>query len=541
MEGIKEPEIITPEELEEALSVIKEFKTPPVRGYAFKLRAKQFLRAPFDVLFVRALCRNIAYIVNKDIDYNLLDNSNIVIVVFGLKRVGKSELLKKLAAHIKVRSQELGVYPNPEIHLSFSNDETTAIIKHKANPGDIIWQDEIIEQSGEDSLTQKRQIFNLQENLAAKHIHFLFSSNKKRGFEEISNFVLLPTHKDREERANKAMVFYKSELDGRLVPLGLMKLPLSEDPELTEIYKIRKQSYVDSLKDSGGFAMVKVDPIRASQDIETVESLMEKELEEVSIFDWKKSWIHSFVREAYVLGSNAYLDYIGTKIEINIVKKKALCKRELEISKEEEEPLLENPTDFIDFLKADIERALVTKGIFPDRAKAKRYSTYYFSGQKKSWEQVTEELKEKELSDSIRKYVSNRRTKAKRIVEVQFERSIAYWLNQEIFGAESSPECSDSFQANGSKGSCDIFIGSCPGTHRLSINAKLNLGDRSSYQHPLSPEIDHCPTNTFVFDWTRTKGLFIARSSQKNFKRGSGEEFSLDSFIDFVKKMLEVK
>ncbi len=157
---------------------------------------------------------------------------------------------------------------------------------------------------------------------------------------------------------------------------------------------------------------------------------------------------------------------------------------------------------------------------------------------------MTEELNEKELSDSIRKYIGSRRTKAKRVVEVQFERSIANYLNREIFNDGSSSECSDPFQpfqANGKKGTCDIYLGKCPGEHTLAINAKLNLGDRSSYQHPLSPEIDHCPTNTFVFEWTRAKGLFIARSAQKNFKRGSGEEFSLKAFIAYVKTLLEVK
>jgi len=69
--------------------------------------------------------------------------------------------------------------------------------------------------------------------------------------------------------------------------------------------------------------------------------------------------------------------------------------------------------------------------------------------------------------------------------------------------------------------------------HHLAwlVNAKVKLGDRSSYQQPLSPEIEHCPQNTFIFEWIRAKGLFIACTSEKIIKRGYGEEFSLKSFI----------
>jgi hypothetical protein len=49
----------------------------------------------------------------------------------------------------------------------------------------------------------------------------------------------------------------------------------------------------------------------------------------------------------------------------------------------------------------------------------------------------------------------------------------------------------------------DFNRGSCPGVHLLSINAKVNLGDRSSYQHPISLEYSHCETNCYVFEWTK--------------------------------------
>lgn len=47
----------------------------------------------------------------------------------------------------------------------------------------------------------------------------------------------------------------------------------------------------------------------------------------------------------------------------------------------------------------------------------------------------------------------------------------------------------------------------------------------------------HCPSQAFVFEWTRSKGLFISKVSEKNFKRGSGEEYTWESFIEYVKRL----
>ena len=169
-------------------------------------------------------------------------------------------------------------------------------------------------------------------------------------------------------------------------------------------------------------------------------------------------------------------------------------------------------------LKEYIEKALVQKGVFPSKEKAQRYSEYFFNMDCQTWEDVSHILGEKELSDTLRKYVSNRKQTAKPIVSKTFETAICDFLNKKIFESFSSPDIPSpkiNFLVGSGKEKCDIFLGKCPGNHILSINAKLNLGDRSSYQHPLHPEIEHCPQNTFVFEWTRAKGLFISRSSQK--------------------------
>lgn len=74
--------------------------------------------------------------------------------------------------------------------------------------------------------------------------------------------------------------------------------------------------------------------------------------------------------------------------------------------------------------------------------------------------------------------------------------------------------------------------------HHLSINAKLKLSDRASYRHPILPEFTHCPDQAFVFEWTRTHGLFISKVSEKNFKRGSGEAYTLVSFLEYISQFL---
>ena len=84
--------------------------------------------------------------------------------------------------------------------------------------------------------------------------------------------------------------------------------------------------------------------------------------------------------------------------------KLALLQTDLENTSEEEEDFTtKKPTDFHEFLREYIEIALVKNRIFPDRAKSQIYSTYFFSGIKFTWEEVAEELKTKELSDSLRK------------------------------------------------------------------------------------------------------------------------------------------
>lgn len=534
-------ELVTEEEQEAAKNVINSWKTQPFRGYSFGLKTDQLLRAHNDVLFLRALFRNLNWLLLKDIDYSILDDSNIVIVVFGLKRVGKSSILGGLASHIRNREIELERYPNPKIHLSFSNDETTSIIRHKAKSGDIIWQDEIIDQSGEDSAIQKRQIFNLQENLAAKHIHFLFASNKLKGFEEISNFVLLPSKKDRENKLNECIIFFKFDIDQRLLPLGKVSVPLNENEELEKEYKARKKEYVDSLAETGGFSMVRVDKVRAKMDIEKVLALMEKELQGISENNWKKGWIHGFVRDCDIVGSGKYLSYIESKIDIHIQRKLALLQIKPEnTSKEEEDFIAKKPSDFNEFLKGYIERALAKSGIFPSIDKARIYSTYFFSGVRFTWEEVAEELKTEELADSLRKYISNRKQKAKTLVAKFFEEAISIYLNEKIFGDSSSPDTPVLFRTLGGSKSCDIVLGSCPGEHILSINAKVNLGDRSGYQHPISPEFSHCPNNAFVFEWTKNHGLYIQKVQQKNFKRASGEEKTLEQFITYCKNLLTI-
>ncbi|MHA1967390.1 MAG: hypothetical protein ACW964_06280 [Candidatus Hodarchaeales archaeon] len=161
-------------------------------------------------------------------------------------------------------------------------------------------------------------------------------------------------------------------------------MPLSTDEELTEIYDIRKQAYVDLLKDSGGFSMVKIDEIRASQDIKTVESLMEKKLQDIPISNWKKSWIHSFIREAYVIGSNAYLDYIATKIEIKITRKKALVQSKDILEKSPVEVLHETPKDFIEFIQNTMYKNVIEQFSF-DKEMAESFVFYYFSKQRYTW------------------------------------------------------------------------------------------------------------------------------------------------------------
>ena len=132
--------------------------------------------------------------------------------------------------------------------------------------------------------------------------------------------------------------------------------------------------------------------------------------------------------------------------------------------------------------------------------KAQRYSEYFFNLNCRTWEDVSQILGEKELSDTLRKYVSNRKQTAKAIVSKTFETAIADFLNKKIFESFSSPDIPSqktTFLVGSGKERCDIFLGSCPGSHVLAINAKLNLGDRSSYQHPISPEFIHCKDNAF--------------------------------------------
>jgi hypothetical protein len=533
-------ELVSEEEQKAAKDVINSWKTQPLRGYSFGLKTDQFLRAHNDVLFLRALFRNLDWLLLKDIDYSILDDSNIVVICFGLKRVGKSSILGGLATHIQNREINLGRHLDPKIYISFSNDETTAIIRHKAKSGDIIWQDEIIDQSGEDSAIQKRQIFNLQENLAAKHIHFLFASNKLKGFEEISNFVLLPSKKDRENKLNECIIFFKFDIDQRLLPLGRVSIPLTTNEELEKEYNVRKKAYVDSLAETGGFSMVRIDKTRAKMDIDKVLNLMEEELQGIPENNWKKAWIHGFVRDCDIVGSGKYLSYIESKIDIHIQRKLALLQSSLNNNQEEEEDFLaKKPRDFYKYLKNSIEIALVKNKIFPSLEKARIYSTYFFSGVRFTWEEVAEELKTEELADSLRKYVSNRKNKSKALVAKTFELVIADWLNEKIFDTSSSPDLSAHFQTLGGPKMCDIVLGSCPSNHLLSINAKVNLGDRSSYQHPISPEFKHCETNCFVFEWTKNHGLYIQKVSQKNFKRSSGEELSLDQFIEYCKEVIQ--
>ena len=122
----------------------------------------------------------------------------------------------------------------------------------------------------------------------------------------------------------------------------------------------------------------------------------------------------------------------------------------------------------------------------------------------------------------------------------EFQRGdqILILLSKKIFGLPSSPDTPILFRTFGGSKSCAIVLGDCPTNHILSINAKVNLGDRSSYQHPISPEYSHCPDQAFVFEWTKNHGLYIQKVSQKNFKRASGEEISLDAFIEYCNDLL---
>src|SRR4030042_2512118 len=426
-------------ELKNALSIIDQFHTRPLKRLEYELKASLQLKGHAHLLWRRALFRSISKYIIWEIEYSLKDDSFIIFSFYGLQGLGKSTLIFAIAL-LQVKITEEIVNITPKVWLCWSLDEVTKTID-KAHEYDIIILDEQEETSGEDSKIIQAQAYIISKTIRGKHISLYFVSIRLKGYEKVSYFVLQALEKNTEKEMGKVMI-----LSNELLPLGIANIsvkPFLRNTELREYYKQRKKEFLNSVQQRRGFSLTELDEERIQDDLTKINDKALSIFGDLPKSEWKKTFIKTIIRLTGIPGSKNYLENLTNLLFLDVIKEKVNSKSNLRKNsefEEEEDHKIKAKGDFNSYFFEEAKKALLTTGIFPSPEKAQRYLLYYLSGKKITWEEVSEINHENELADSIRKYVAARRKKATHVLASVLEASITAFLNQQILSEPSSSD-----------------------------------------------------------------------------------------------------
>lgn len=520
--------------------LLEKMSVRPLRRVYLQLKTELRFRGSSDWNFARALYRNLSKTLKLELDYALQDESNSVIVIHGPMGGGKSTVALSIANHVVFIAKEK--FPTSRLWITWSNDETVRIIE-KVQPGDVILQDEIVRQGGEDSLTIKNQLLNISETIRKAQISFIYVSPVLKGMENCCNFVLYTLEKDRKKGRNRVIVHDGEELK----PLGYAWIPKLNDPELEAKYETLKDSYIREVQEQRGFSFVKIDQERLEKDLERLWKATLKEFEELPFNRWKKGYLSTVVRLEGIPGSKNYLNHLVEKIWFRVVKLKVQEEIEIELRREKRRRGDDRPPQHLEFdnhLRHGAIQYLIDQGICTNRV-ANRWVLRKLNQEILTYSEIAEKTGDKR-SDSVGRSVRVLKVSPTDLGNI-LEIALLSWIKEKLALSSSPDIASKKFVRGSGPGSCDLHVRG----HSLCINAKLKLDRRPSWRLSILPEFENCPGESYLVLWTPERGLEIYKAFQEHVNTGEGkkktseesscEEISLDALISRISEITRGK
>ena len=206
----------------------KKFNKPELRPYLFKDRTKDFF---------------------QDIDRQIELISNDVIMIFGPKGMGKSEVLQKIIKYWKRKFKEIkGIEVNKHSlinYIGFSDSQMTSIARIM-DRGDICGRDEDPNESGRGSKIDTGNFQNIINQTRELQTSFIFTHPEILKISGVDYFLEV-AGKYRDTRTTRC-VWY----DRRGEILGMVNIELHEDDEFREAYGAKKKLNMENLLIYGG-------------------------------------------------------------------------------------------------------------------------------------------------------------------------------------------------------------------------------------------------------------------------------------------------
>ncbi len=202
---------------------------------------------------------NITKMFFETIKTRILDNANIVIVIFGITGGGKSEAGQYIATYIQKAFLEL-YGKEVKIRIAMSTAEFDKILP-EMEEGDIGIRDESPKLSGTGSRTVQFNLDNLIKIVRAKQISFILVSPEIVRAPVVTAYLEC-AGKDKKGRINRFMVYDKD-----LKLMGRCYIPLHDNQELRERYEKKKYENIDGVLNNSGSVGIEINNKPLERDI----------------------------------------------------------------------------------------------------------------------------------------------------------------------------------------------------------------------------------------------------------------------------------
>lgn len=485
---------------------------------------KELQRCQKDAAHARAwlASHNLDNLMKRDFEHLYKHKRNALICISGAPGEGKSVTARSLALLLLDFAQTY-VNTNAQVYLSFSNTETLQIVEG-LQEGDLVDQDEIKRESGEDSQIMKNALLNVEEQVRENQNSFLFVSPTLKGFEDVAThlFESIGFIQSADEASFNVVKVYD-----RNKPAGHCFIRRRIDSVFEAYYQKRKTANVQTVLQTRGLATVTLDLDRLKKDAALVVHGLRTEFG-AQFLDVKAKLLPIFARSLNIPGSGAYIKHVANWTQIELEKL-----RLSEPPTPAQDGIITSDWQQQDFTKSFFEfatRTLVAKNKFPDEDTAKRFTLYYITSERNlTWVDVRETLGEKQLPDSIRKFV-HERTPSRTFLGNLLEEALLAWLLAQLDSSLDLPLSRES-----GPGHCDLHLAG----HRLCINCKWRLEEKAAQTEHCSPEFQNASQYqgaAYVAQFTKGFGLRIFRAHDEYVRTGSSEEITLEQLIERIKK-----